>query len=507
MLLVEEPDTAVSWIGIGVAIAGNVVISLALNVQKLAHHRLNGTGFDEVNGSAEEANGNGNGRVDEEQPAPGENGNSHAFPFPPSEERGTSPMGTPKAPKIVIAGSPVNGRPNPRVFYRPENRNSPSARLLRDSSPSMRRYNSMGTPSIAEHEEEYEEQEEPKEPEQRHYLRSKLWWIGLTLMTLGETGNFLSYAYAPASIVAPLGTVALIANCIFAPLLLHEQLRKLELFGVALAIIGAVTVVASSESNDIRFSPEGLLKAILQPGFIAYTIIYIISGSCLIYLSNKEFGKKHVLVDMGLCALFGGFTVLSTKGVSSMLTLRGLSIFEEWITYPFLVVLTGTAIGQIKYLNRALQKFDSKVVVPTQFVFFNLSAIIGSAILYRDFENMQLHQFITFLYGCVTTFLGVFCLTYRPRVILEEDTSEPTAPTESAPLIPVANPVILRSRTSSASLGLAPGKYLLIATDSGAPPVAAIPIGGGARSRAMSTSGMSGSEGTTRGLWKPLSAV
>lgn len=61
-------------------------------------------------------------------------------------------------------------------------------------------------------------------------------------MNVGETGNFISYAFAPASVVAPLGTVidfrpryqrdltplqfALIANCLFAPLLLHERLRK-----------------------------------------------------------------------------------------------------------------------------------------------------------------------------------------------------------------------------------------------------------------------------------------
>ena len=65
-------------------------------------------------------------------------------------------------------------------------------------------------------------------------------------MNIGEFGNFLSYAYAPASVVAPLGTVgtlmlmhedrrltvdfqfALIANCIFAPLILGERFRKVR---------------------------------------------------------------------------------------------------------------------------------------------------------------------------------------------------------------------------------------------------------------------------------------
>lgn len=39
------------------------------------------------------------------------------------------------------------------------------------------------------------------------YLGSKLWWAGLLLMAIGEAGNFLSYGFAPASVVAPLGTV------------------------------------------------------------------------------------------------------------------------------------------------------------------------------------------------------------------------------------------------------------------------------------------------------------
>lgn len=39
------------------------------------------------------------------------------------------------------------------------------------------------------------------------YLKSKLWWVGLAMISIGEGGNFLSYAFAPASVVAPLGTV------------------------------------------------------------------------------------------------------------------------------------------------------------------------------------------------------------------------------------------------------------------------------------------------------------
>lgn len=66
---------------------------------------------------------------------------------------------------------------------------------------------------------------------------------------------------------------------------------------------------------------------------------------------------------------------------------------------------------QIKYVNRALQRFDSTQVIPTQFVMFTLSVIIGSAILYRDFERKSASDAAKFVAGCGLTFLGVYCIT------------------------------------------------------------------------------------------------
>lgn len=66
---------------------------------------------------------------------------------------------------------------------------------------------------------------------------------------------------------------------------------------------------------------------------------------------------------------------------------------------------------QIRYINRALQRFDSTQVIPTQFVLFTLSVIIGSAILYRDFESMTAERAAKFVGGCLLTFLGVYFIT------------------------------------------------------------------------------------------------
>ena len=80
---------------------------------------------------------------------------------------------------------------------------------------------------------------------------------------------------------------------------------------------------------------------------------------------------------------------------------------------------------QIRYLNRALQRFDSTQVIPTQFVLFTLSVIIGSAVLYRDFESTTADRAGKFVGGCLLTFIGVYFITSgRSRNDSESDVDE-----------------------------------------------------------------------------------
>ena len=82
----------------------------------------------------------------------------------------------------------------------------------------------------------------------------------------------------------------------------------------------------------------------------------------LVLLSRSvRFGARFIGIDIGVCALFGGYTVLSTKALSSLLSTMFLSAFEWWITWVLVAVLVGTSILQVKYLNRALMRFQCKV--------------------------------------------------------------------------------------------------------------------------------------------------
>ncbi|GBP10464.1 hypothetical protein EVAR_72612_1 [Eumeta japonica] len=46
------------------------------------------------------------------------------------------------------------------------------------------------------------------------YLKEWIWWAGLLTMGLGEAANFAAYAFAPASVVTPLGALSVIISAI-----------------------------------------------------------------------------------------------------------------------------------------------------------------------------------------------------------------------------------------------------------------------------------------------------
>lgn len=355
-----------SIIGIVTAIIGNILISFALNTQRYAHVRLE----KEHN----EKRGTSLNKQNSDQPA--SYGTTH-------EDNGAKPNGVTREDGTLSLDD-----------------NDAGYRQLQES------FRSDDTIRPGDRDEESDDGRES-------YLKSPIWWTGIILMTVGETGNFLAYGFAPASIVSPLGVVALISNCLIAPLMLKERFRQRDFWGVIIAIAGAVTVVLSAKQNETKLDPDQLWQLYVKRWeFLVYVILTCLAIVGLMFAS-PAYGKRTILVDLGLVGLFGGYTALSTKGVASLLSTELWKAFAFPIFYVLVLILVGSAVMQIRYLNQALQHYDSTQVIPTQFVMFTLSVIIGSAVLYRDFESTTTDRAIKFVAGCLLTFFGVYLITSK----------------------------------------------------------------------------------------------
>lgn len=380
-----------SLIGVVTAIVGNILISFALNTQRYAHMRLSrdreerlqekkraarrkttsNTSYGTQQSAIAEDRAKQNSKAEQ---------NGYSVEQPDEEDGETAPL-IPRIENGRKASGSSNGSAN-------------------------------------------QEDKDDESPKEKSYLKSPIWWLGITMMVLGEIGNFLAYGFAPASIVSPLGVVALISNCIIAPLLLGEHFRYRDGFGVVVAIAGCVVVVLSASASNPKLTPDAIWGLVTTWEFETYLGITCFLIVVLLFLSNK-YGQKTILIDLGLVALFGGYTALSTKGVSSLLTYSIWRVVTFPITYLLVAVLAVTAIMQIKYVNRALQRFNATQVIPTQFVLFTISVILGSAVLYRDFESEKAEDGIKFVAGCGLTFFGVYCITsgHRPGEEKDDDTN------------------------------------------------------------------------------------
>lgn len=379
--VVEESSSegqAPKWssaIGIVTAICGNTLISFALNTQRYAHMRI----------SRE--------REEREEKQRQER----------KRQRRSMSYGTQQSQIAEDrAKTTAESEPGHHAFQDPHASNETEPLIPSVDSLDSRRFSSAS--------EDLHEQDEDGNVKEKSYLKSPIWWAGITMMTLGETGNFLAYGFAPASIVSPLGVVALISNCLIAPWLLRERFRWRDGIGVIIAVAGCVTVVLSASSSNPKLDPDSIWHLISTWEFETYFGITSVLILALCIASNR-IGEKSILIDLGLMGLFGGYTALSTKGVASLLSSSIWRVVTFPITYLLTAVLVFTAVMQIKYVNRALQRFDSTQVIPTQFVLFTLSVIVGSAILYRDFERTTTQQAIKFVGGCALTFSGVWCIT------------------------------------------------------------------------------------------------
>lgn len=274
----DDHSTLREWsslIGIITAIVGNVLISFALNIQRYAHIRLD----------QDRSRRTKSWNVGKSRKAPlGGYGTQQA------EERAQPNLDTP-------ARDTRDEAPSGRYHGQNDERDGELVPLKQSRrSHDLSKVNGIET------------EDEDDEVQTKSYLRSPYWWAGILLMTTGEAGNFLAYGFAPASIVAPLGVVALVSNCIIAPVLLKERFRQRDFWGVMVAAGGAVTVVLSAKTAETKMGPHDVWKAITRWEFETYLGITAGLMIALIWASGR-YGDRTILIDLGLVALFGKLVV------------------------------------------------------------------------------------------------------------------------------------------------------------------------------------------------------
>ncbi|XP_042334365.1 magnesium transporter NIPA2-like isoform X2 [Sceloporus undulatus] len=244
------------------------------------------------------------------------------------------------------------------------------------------------------------------------YLKEWLWWGGLLSMGIGEAANFAAYAFAPATLVTPLGALSVLVSAILASYFLNEQLNIHGKIGCILSILGSTVMVIHAPQEEEVSSLESMAEKLKNPGFIVFAGCVLLSSILLIFVAGPKYGQRNVLVYVLVCSAIGSLSVSCVKGLGIALKelFAGKPVWEEPLGWVLLVSLVICISVQINYLNKALDIFNTSVVTPIYYVLFTTAVMTCSAILFKEWQHLVFMNIIGTISGFLTIVLGIFLL-------------------------------------------------------------------------------------------------
>nr|XP_054754578.1 magnesium transporter NIPA2-like [Lytechinus pictus] len=248
------------------------------------------------------------------------------------------------------------------------------------------------------------------------YLKEWLWWAGFLLLGLGELCNFMAYAFAPATLVTPLGALSVIVSAVLSSYCLNETLNLLGKIGCLLCIMGSIVVVLHTPTDEAGHTLSWLAKRLQSPPFISYVCLVVISCLVLIFAISPRWGQSNIIIYILICSLIGSLTVMACKGVGIAIIqfFDGTNTLASPLTWILIILMIVFITIQMHYLNKSLDIFNTAVVTPIYYIFFTASVLVASSLFFQDWRRMTATDVIGALDGFGVVISGIFLLhTFR----------------------------------------------------------------------------------------------
>ncbi|KAF9559543.1 hypothetical protein EC968_006549 [Mortierella alpina] len=314
---------------------------------------------------------------------------------------------------------------------------------------------------------------------QRHECGRPMWHVGLYLYVGSQIlGSTIALNFLKTQWVAPLGSIALIFNFVFAKILVGTRITKKDVWGTVVVMISVVWIVIFGGMNSGADNEDSLTIAELKALFSRIVFIIFFSVLNLIVFAllaiglyaywaislDDESGQLRKKMKIKLTKLLGtnrlarasGLTLASDEGLEAeakdlrlrkvvgmiMATAGGLiasqtlllaksgvklitstaaghNQFKDSMSFFILFVLVITGVLQVYCLNTALKLYDSVLVVPLFYGFYTAFGLINSTIYLNQLQYYQPWVLLLILIGIGFLIFGVRMLS-DPKTEQEE---------------------------------------------------------------------------------------
>ncbi len=243
-------------------------------------------------------------------------------------------------------------------------------------------------------------------------LTNKLWLLGLILTVSSMGFYFLALLWAPLSAIAPLSGFGLVVLVVYAHLDLKESLKKLELVGVGLVVIGIATSsylmsfgersIQWEEWKTVSHSVNGALVVI---GSLVVAILF----TFVPVLFKKKIRPFDIAIFAGLMA---GIQAIAVKGISVWSTEQNIDLDLAIIVIYVLIVLI-TALLSTGSLQFAFKEGKVSRIMAIYNGVMTIFPILFGAIILLEWNSLLPIQQISLAISLVIITIGVILLSLR----------------------------------------------------------------------------------------------
>ncbi|KAK1343508.1 hypothetical protein QTO34_016288 [Cnephaeus nilssonii] len=244
------------------------------------------------------------------------------------------------------------------------------------------------------------------------YLKDSMWWAGFLTMAAGEIANFGAYAFAPATVITPLGALSVLISAILSSYFLGESLNLLGKLGCVICVTGSTVMVIHAPEEEKVTTVIEMAAKMKDTGYIVFAVLLLVFCLILIFVVAPRYGQRNILVYIVICSVIGAFSVSAVKGLGITIKnfFQGMPVVRHPLPYILSLILALSLSTQVNFLNRALDIFNTSLVFPIYYVFFTTIVVTSSIILFKEWHSMSAVDIVGTLSGFVTIILGVFML-------------------------------------------------------------------------------------------------
>lgn len=271
--------------------------------------------------------------------------------------------------------------------------------------------------------------------------KGKIWYCGSIFFVIGNIFNFISFSFAPQSLLAALGSAQFVSNVFFGKIILGENVTEKTIVATITIILGNALVIYSfSRGDDTSEIPDLTANDILANFDRTYSCFVFMLAVLFLFCwhtyhaINDRVERGELVMHSQLIlpttfaaysAILGSHSVLFAKCLSILLRSaytgnegeEGQILSHTWFTQIIFVGWLVTITFWLRQMNSALIKFDGLFVIPVLQVMWTFSSIISGGVFFKEFQALETDQITGFAIGMGIVFSGVYLLS--PGVVTE----------------------------------------------------------------------------------------